>query len=36
VTTAVIAYIAAHAPSHEIVINPDAGASGRPIATATV
>ena len=31
-TTAVTAYIAAHAPSHVIVINPDAGALGRPLA----
>ena len=30
-TSAVTAYIAAHAPSHVIVINPDAGALGdRP------
>jgi nucleotide-binding universal stress UspA family protein len=32
--TAVTAHIAAHAPSHVIVINPNAGALGRPI-TAT-
>jgi MFS transporter, ACDE family, multidrug resistance protein len=31
-TTSVNAYIAAHAPSHVIVVNPDAGALGRPIA----
>jgi MFS family permease len=29
-TTAVTAYIAAHAPTHVIVINPNAGALGRP------
>jgi nucleotide-binding universal stress UspA family protein len=33
-TSAVTAYIAAHAPSHVIVINPDAGALGRPAAAA--
>jgi MFS transporter, ACDE family, multidrug resistance protein len=32
VTSAVTAYVAAHAPSHVIVINPDAGALGRPAA----
>jgi ACDE family multidrug resistance protein len=32
VTAAVTAYIAAHAPGHVIVINPDAGALGRPAA----
>ena len=30
-TTGVTAYIAAHAPSHVIIVNPDAGALGRPI-----
>jgi MFS family permease len=30
--TSVNAYIAAHAPSHVIVVNPDAGALGRPTA----
>ena len=35
-TTAVTAYIAAHAPVHVIVINPNAGALGRPTATTTV
>jgi nucleotide-binding universal stress UspA family protein len=34
VTSAVTAQIAAHAPSHVIVINPDAGALGRPVAAA--
>jgi nucleotide-binding universal stress UspA family protein len=33
-TNAVTAYIAAHAPSHVIVINPEAGALGRPAAAA--
>jgi nucleotide-binding universal stress UspA family protein len=32
-TTAVTAYIAAHAPAHVIVINPNAGALGRPTMT---
>jgi MFS family permease len=32
-TTAVTAYIAAHAPTHVIVINPKAGALGRPAET---
>jgi nucleotide-binding universal stress UspA family protein len=32
---AVTAYVAGHAPSHVIVINPDAGALGRPIAATT-
>jgi nucleotide-binding universal stress UspA family protein len=31
-TNSVNAYIAAHAPSHVIVVNPDAGALGRPTA----
>jgi nucleotide-binding universal stress UspA family protein len=30
--TSVNAYIAAHAPSHVIIVNPDAGALGRPTA----
>jgi MFS family permease len=33
-TSAVTAYIAAHAPRHVIVINPEAGALGRPAAAA--
>lgn len=33
-TSAVTAYVAAHAPSHVIVINPDAGALGRPATAA--
>jgi MFS transporter, ACDE family, multidrug resistance protein len=33
-TTAVTAYIAAHAPTHVIVINPNAGALGHPTPTA--
>jgi MFS transporter, ACDE family, multidrug resistance protein len=32
-TTAVTGYIAAHAPTHVIVINPNAGALGRPTPT---
>jgi ACDE family multidrug resistance protein len=32
--TGVTAYIAAHAPSHVIVVNPRAGALGRPVAAA--
>jgi nucleotide-binding universal stress UspA family protein len=32
--TSVNAYIAAHAPSHVIIVNPDAGALGRPSADA--
>jgi hypothetical protein len=35
-TNSVNAYIAAHAPSHVIVVNPDAGALGRPTAPAAV
>jgi hypothetical protein len=30
-TTAVTAYIAAHAPTHVVVINPNAGALGHPV-----
>ena len=33
VSSAVTAYIAAHAPGHVIVVNPAAGALGRPIET---
>jgi nucleotide-binding universal stress UspA family protein len=33
-TTGVTAYVAARAPSHVIIVNPNAGALGRPIATA--
>ena len=34
-TTAVTAYVAAHAPTHVIVINPKAGALGRPTPAGT-
>ena len=34
-TTAVTAYVAAHAPTHVIVINPNAGALGRPTPAGT-
>jgi hypothetical protein len=34
-TAHVSAYIAAHAPSHVIIVDPHAGALGRPIAATT-